>query len=129
MGAILAELQPDIMYIDAVDVNEERFGQNVKAASGLADVEVIAKHKADLNYTIVGAASIIAKTRRDAELQKLRETYGDLGSGYPSDPNTIRFLENWVKAHKKLPPFARKSWATSKNVVNRIIKQKKITDF
>ncbi|HMF32445.1 MAG TPA: ribonuclease HII [Candidatus Lokiarchaeia archaeon] len=129
MGAILAELHPDVIYIDAVDVNEERFGLNVLKYSELTDVEVIAEHKADFNYPVVGAASIIAKTTRDAEIRKLKENYGEIGSGYTSDEKTIRFLEAWVAENKDLPPFARRSWKTAQNILNAQIKQKKITDF
>ncbi len=129
MGEILNELKPNIVYIDAVDVKEERFGQNIKKASGLKDVEIVSKHKADFIYPIVGAASIIAKTRRDAEIRKLQEKYGEIGSGYPSDPVTIKFLADWVQEHKKLPPFARKSWKTSQNVLETTVKQRKITEF
>ncbi len=129
MAEILIELKPDVVYIDAVDVKEERFGQNIEKSSGLKNVEIVAKHKADFIYPIVGAASIIAKTRRDAEIRKLSEKYGNLGSGYPSDPVTIKFLEDWVQKYKKLPPFARKSWKTSQNILEVIVKQRKITDF
>jgi len=129
MGEILAELKPDIVYIDAVDVKEERFGQNINQIAGLKNVEIIAKHKADFMYPIVGAASIIAKTRRDAEIAKIREKYGEIGSGYPSDPTTIKFLGDWVQNHKSLPPFARKSWKTSQNILNDKVRQRKITDF
>ncbi len=129
MGEILIELNPDLVYVDAVDVNEERFGKSIKKASGLTTLEIISKHKADFIYPIVGAASIIAKTRRDAEIRKLQEKYGEIGSGYPSDPVTIKFLEDWVLKHKKLPPFARKSWKTSLNILETKINQRKITDF
>ncbi len=129
MGEILIELNPDLVYIDAVDVNEERFGQNVKKASRLNDIEIVSRHKADFIYPIVGAASIIAKTRRDAKIRSLQEKYGEIGSGYPSDPVTIKFLADWVQEHKKLPPFARKSWKTSQDVLETRVKQRKITDF
>ena len=71
------------MDIDAADVNENRFGQNVKKYSELRDVRVIAKHKGDFIFPIVGAASIIAKTHRDAEIVKIKMQYGEIGSGYP----------------------------------------------
>ena len=47
-----------------------------------------------------------------------------MGSGYPHDPNTIAFMYNWVKKNKKLPNFARKSWATSKNIENKVFQRK-----
>jgi len=63
--------------------------------------------KADANHAIVGAASIIAKVRRDAAIRALEAKHGPLGSGYPSDPATQAFLgANWREAHD----FFRKSW-------------------
>ena len=80
-------------------------------------IELISEHKADLNHTIVGAASIIAKVVRDREIAKSREDIGiDFGSGYPSDPKTKEFLaKNW----DKYPLLFRKSWASYKKVVQK----------
>jgi len=77
------------------------------------------EHKADLNYVIVGAASIIAKVTREKELIKLKRKYDiDFGSGYPSDPNTKKFIEqNWN--NPKISPIIRKSWATYKTIVKK----------
>lgn len=77
------------------------------------DIEIIAEHKADLNYIIVGAASILAKVTRDRIIEYYKKEIGhDFGSGYPSDPKTIMFLkENWNKYD-----FFRKTWATYKKV-------------
>lgn len=76
-------------------------------------VDLVAEHKADLNHTIVGAASILAKVTRDRIIDDLKKVAGfDFGSGYPSDPKTISFLkENWHKYD-----FFRKSWSTYKKV-------------
>ncbi|TET00778.1 MAG: ribonuclease HII, partial [Hadesarchaea archaeon] len=52
--------------------------------------------------------------------------YGDLGSGYTSDPRTIAFLERWVREHGELPEFARKSWETAQRIESEA-KQKKLT--
>ena len=60
----------------------------------------------------------------DEAIEKLCRRYGNVGSGYPHDPDTIAFLCNWVKKNKKLPSFARKSWETSKNVENRVFQKK-----
>jgi ribonuclease HII len=68
-----------------------------------------AEHKADVNYAIVGAASILAKVARDAEIARLRQKVKyDFGSGYLSDPKTKKFLEEkW----NIFPQVFRKSWA------------------
>jgi ribonuclease HII len=47
---------------------------------------------------------------RDSELSKIRTQYGDVGSGYPSDKKTIKFVKEWFKQKNEIPPFARKSW-------------------
>lgn len=57
---------------------------------------------------VVAAASIVAKVERDQEIAKIRKEFKDIGSGYPSDPKTIKFLKN----NSQLPDFVRKSWAT-----------------
>ncbi len=84
-------------------------------------VELVAEHKADLNHTIVGAASILAKVTRDAEIDKLKQKYRvDFGSGYPSDPRTISFLkQNWKKYD-----FFRKTWETYKKIEKSEAQQK-----
>ncbi len=43
----------------------------------------------------------------------------DFGSGYPSDPKTQRFLEDWSREHDTLPEFVRHSWKTAENVLKR----------
>jgi ribonuclease HII len=45
----------------------------------------------------------------------------EIGSGYPSDPATVQFLEGWVREHGDLPPFARKSWKTAERIKARFI--------
>ena len=77
-------------------------------------IELVVEHKADLNYVVVAAASILAKHTRDVEILKLKNLVGvDFGSGYPSDPKTINFLK---ENHDKYD-FFRKSWKTYKNVL------------
>ena len=77
-------------------------------------VKIISEHKADINYPVVSAASVIAKVERDAEIKKLSEKFGDVGSGYPHDDETIAFLRKYLLKYNELPPFARKSWETIK---------------
>ena len=41
---------------------------------------------------------------------------GGIGSGYPSDPTTKKFLTNFT--YDEMPDFVRKSWATVEKMKN-----------
>ena len=113
----LRYLKPDVAFVDAADVNASRFSERVKEASGIN--KVIAEHKADTNYAIVSAASIIAKVSRDSSIRALERSLGaTIGSGYPSDENTIAFLKKWLDARGDLPPGTRRSWKTAQNLLS-----------
>ncbi len=80
----------------------------------LANLEIVCEHKADKNYIAVSAASILAKSVREKEMNILKEKYGDeIGSGYCSDPATCRFLEKYAEKHKEDGIF-RQTWSTWK---------------
>jgi len=123
-ASIIKKLNPDVAYVDAADVNEERFARDICDEIG-APMNIVSKHKADDTYPVVSAASILAKVRRDSVIMKIEEDIGEpIGSGYASDPNTIRFMESWLARHESLPPHTRKSWDTSSRLVNmRAIKK------
>jgi ribonuclease HII len=129
MADIINELQPDIVYIDAADVNEERFKKSIIKQLCYSPKRIISKHKADDLFPIVSASSIIAKDLRDNIIEDLKKKYGDIGSGYPSDIRTIEFLRDWVKEKKNVPPFARTSWETTKKIIREELSNTKITDF
>ena len=72
------------------------------------------QHKADVNYRIVGGASIIAKVVRDRIMEELQESLGfPIGSGYPSDPNTVSALPNLI-GPEQIHSDVRWSWSTVK---------------
>ncbi|MEK6811952.1 MAG: ribonuclease HII, partial [Nanoarchaeota archaeon] len=59
----------------------------------LSNLEVSCEHKADINHVSVSAASILAKSQREREMDKLKKEFGDeIGSGYGADPVTKKFL-------------------------------------
>jgi ribonuclease HII len=127
-AAVIQSLAPDVAYVDACDVNATRFGLNVRELSGMPELQMISEHKADDKFPIVGAASIVAKVTRDRLVAELSNEYGDLGSGYPSDPVTIRFLETYIRGHGYPPSCARKSWKTIDEIIARV-SQLNFTDF
>lgn len=113
MAKIIETLKPDIAYVDASDVLEERFGQHIQECLSFK-TRIVSEHKADRTYPIVSAASIIAKVERDKEIAKLTQKYGDLGCGYPTDPKTISFLQRYLEKLGEYPEFVRKSWKPAK---------------
>lgn len=120
----------DAVVADAGDVDEARFGRRL--ADGVADagaaVSVAATHGADETHAIVGAASVVAKVERDARIESLAAEYGDVGSGYPSDPATRAFLREYVREHDRLPDCARASWQTSADVL-AAARQSSLSEF
>jgi len=113
--------------VDAGDTSESRFARRVRETAE-SDVEVHAEHGADASYPLVAAASVVAKVARDAHVDALAAEYGELGSGYPSDPNTRTFLAEYVDAHGELPACARASWSTSDDVL-AAAEQSGLNDF
>jgi len=106
------------IYLDACDINEQRFGNRVRELLG-QDWEqwtIESKHKMDLQNVLVGAASILAKVHRDNEIEKIGQLLNlDIGSGYPSDPKTKVAIRELIKGD--LPnKYLRWSWATVENI-------------
>jgi ribonuclease H len=75
--------------------------------------------KADATYAVVGAASVFAKTTRDADLEVLDGQWGPLGSGYPSDPTTRAWLAERARAGAPWPDFVRTRWGTIADLTAR----------
>ncbi|TFF86704.1 ribonuclease HII [Candidatus Thorarchaeota archaeon] len=119
-GSVLKELKPDIVYVDAADVDSLRFGETISRFSGLTPgkCKIISEHKADQTYAVVSAASIVAKVMRDRAIEKLYADFGDIGSGYPGDQKSIRFVRECVRA-KKIPSFVRRSWEPVRVIIEQ----------
>ena len=120
MQKIISKLDADKIIIDALDVKEGRLQEQMQEFAG-PNKEVIAEHKADENYLAVGAASIIAKNRRDQIIDELNRDYikrtknrNGIGSGYPSDPKTKSFLKQYT--YDEMPDFVRRSWGTVQKI-------------
>ncbi len=89
----------------------------------LSNLEIFCEHKADKNHVSVSAASILAKSEREKQMDKLKKKYGkEIGSGYTSDPKTRTFVAKNAKKHTGL---FRKSWSTWKKA-NSDSHQKKL---
>jgi ribonuclease HII len=120
----IARLSPVCAYVDACDVNAFRYAEMVKNHLE-HPCEIVSEHHADEKFPVVSAASIIAKVTRDRVIVTLAKKYGEIGSGYPSDPVTIRFLNTYIDEYRVPPAIARKSWKT----VGAILAQKSQSTF
>ena len=117
------------IYLDALTSRPERFEQVVRGYLEQKDVKIIAENNADKNYTIVGAASIIAKVERDRAIEEIKKRVGyDFGVGYPHDERTIEFVDMLIKKNKRLPSYVRKSWITTQLLQEKNW-QRRIKDF
>lgn len=109
MASVINNIGADEVYVDCCDVNPERYrdyiGQHLSCSP-----KVHSMHHADATNVVVSAASIVAKITRDHEVEEIRKKYRAIGSGYPSDDRTMRFIRRWVKKNGSAPEFARKSW-------------------
>jgi len=114
MSLVIRDLNPSKVYVDASDINELRYGENIREflPNEMSKIGIISEHHADRTYPIVSAASIIAKVTRDSVIDDLHRQYGDFGSGYITDPKTIAFLKTWRRMHTNYPPIVRLSWKT-----------------
>lgn len=110
------KISPSCAYVDACDVNTLRYAEMVKSSLD-SPCEIVSEHHADQKFAVVSAASIVAKVVRDRAIVSLAKKYGEIGSGYPSDPVTIRYLSAYIDEHKVPPPIARKSWKTVSNLI------------
>ncbi len=119
MAKVIQKLRPDRAYVDASDVQADRFGRHI-AEDLPFPIEIVSEHKADARFPIVSAASILAKVDRDSVVTRLRRTQGDLGSGYPADNKTIRFLEDCIRDFGRYPDFVRKSWKPAKRIKREV---------
>ena len=115
MAQVLNRLNWDIAYVDASDVNAERYGRQISAQLKTKN-KVVSEHKADSAYPVVAAASVLAKVRRDMRIREFHRHYGDFGSGYPNDPKTRKFLLDWIRTHNTFPDIVRKTWETARNI-------------
>jgi len=123
------------IYVDSCDVNEERFARDLAGvlAGYCAESDtdpalendifrhIVSRHKADVKFPVVSAASIVAKTFREKAIEMIRnELGGDIGSGYPSDPRTRRYLEDYFREKKTFPQYVRHSWDTTNKIKKKV---------
>ncbi|MCW4049669.1 MAG: ribonuclease HII [Candidatus Bathyarchaeota archaeon] len=111
MASIVRTLHPDSAYVDPCDVDSQRVADQIQSVLKF-NVDITCEPKADQKYAVTGAASILAKVKRDQSIEELKAQHGDFGSGYPSDRKTAAFIEDWFRENDECPPWMRASWST-----------------
>ncbi len=102
---------------DACDVDADRFAARLRAGAG-PEVSISAHHRADRTFPVVGAASIVAKVRRDRSVARIVTRLGaGPASGYPSDPKTETVVRASLRPGQPWPPWLRGSWKTTARVL------------
>ena len=114
MAKVVLKLNSNTSYVDSCDVNPRRFGKEISKLSD--NHKIKSYHHADSRFVIVSAASILAKVTRDRAITKLRKNY-NLGSGYPSDSVSVKFVTKYYKINHVMPSFVRKSWKPIRRIL------------
>jgi ribonuclease HII len=125
MAIVINNISAKEVYVDCCDINPQRYKGYLEQHLTCAP-EIHSMHHADAINIVVSAASIIAKITRDQEIQRIRTKYRNIGSGYPSDERTMKFISRWVIKNGSAPEFARKSWKPLRLMLEQTMVQCKI---
>lgn len=115
LGVNVAEV-----YVDTVGLPEK---YQAKLQLIFPNLKIVVAKKADSTYPIVSLASICAKVSRDHALkvwdfrEGIKVPEDGFGSGYPGDPVTKRFLNDFEPTFG-YPRIVRFSWSTAVNALN-----------
>ncbi|KRZ23704.1 Ribonuclease H2 subunit A [Trichinella pseudospiralis] len=109
----------DKVILDTVGPTEK---YEAKLKKRFPKIDILVSKKADSLHTIVSAASICAKVTRDNYLSQWSESSvpsgQQFGSGYPSDSNTVAFLNNSLDKVFGFHSVVRFSWSTAKQLLD-----------
>ncbi|KAH9411792.1 ribonuclease [Ordospora pajunii] len=98
------------VYIDALGDCKEC----AKKLEMLYPYNFVVKEKADATFKVVSGASIVAKVMRDSMMLEFGK---DVGSGYPADPDTVKWLNKNINNVFGFPTGVRYSWVTIKRML------------
>lgn len=102
------------LAIDSTDVNPQRMASHFAARFPAATIHAV--HHGEDKYPAIAAAAIVAKGLRDACVEEIEAYYSgcygvSVGSGYPSDPLTQKFLSWHAQHFGSFPPQEmRQTW-------------------
>lgn len=105
------------IFVDSPDPVPVKYAQRLrKNAPALSKYEIVSENHSESKHPCIAAASVVAKTTRDAELEKIKDIFGeDFGTGYTHDARTIDFARRHLR-DVRLEPFLRTKWKTVRNL-------------
>lgn len=110
------------VYVDTVGPPEK---YQAKLEGHFPGVKITVSKKADALFPTVSAASICAKVVRDRALaawscpEKVDIDLTKIGSGYPADPATKKFLAAALEPVFGFPSLVRFSWSTCQTILDK----------
>lgn len=110
MAGIVSRIDADAYYVDSCYADAGRFGRELARMSRNENIHSYTK--ADSRFTVVAAASILAKVCRDRSISRICRNH-QVGSGYPGDSRTAECVGRIYHSTGTFPDFARKSWYTA----------------
>jgi ribonuclease H2 subunit A len=109
------------IYIDTVGPPDS---YRTKLEKLFPKLKITVAKKADSLYPVVSAASICAKVSRDSIIENWKfvepgfNGSAEFGSGYPSDPNTVKWLKQNIDPVFGYPSIIRFSWSTAEKLMD-----------
>lgn len=110
---LIKRFSPDKVFLDvpASGKGIENYCNKIRERARKG-IEVIGGNKFDATHLVVGVASIVAKVMRERAIARLKEKYGDFGSGYPNRRTT-----EFIRANYDLvKPIIRMKWRTVRSL-------------
>jgi len=108
------------VYVDTVGPPEK---YQAKLQALFPHIKMTVSKKADSLFKVVSAASICAKVARDRAVKEWNwregQSYQKIGSGYPGDAVSIKFLHSSMDPIFGFPSIARFSWSTSYDYLDK----------
>ncbi len=94
-----------LIYLNPTKVTVDKVGQESEVINYLNSLGITSNvvHEADVNFVECSAASVVAKVIRDRAIDEIKRTYGDIGSGYPSDERTVTWVSEIHRSNELLP--------------------------
>lgn len=114
------------IYVDTVGPPQT---YQAKLSARFPGIQIVVAKKADSLYPIVSAASICAKVTRDMCLEVHDESGGTWGSGYPSDPKTVKWLNSALDPLFGFGAQVRMSWGTVTDLMVKHVEVKWADDY